>query len=112
MNVDKSAAKENFSSPLKSRYKVEMCRNWADGFCEFGNKCTFAHGEVELKRANSPAAADKPVACANYKQKGYCFNGSTCKFAHRLMKSEKFTIFDTANGIVTVFFVDLEDRSL
>ena len=31
-------------------YKTEMCRNWkAIGRCSYGNKCRFAHGELDVK---------------------------------------------------------------
>ena len=112
MIKDKSATKENFASPLKSRYKVALCRNWVEGTCEFGNKCTFAHGEVELKRAASPLAVEKSTTCPSYKQKGYCINGTTCKFTHKLSANEKSAILELFSTSVAVYFVDLEDRRL
>ena len=32
------------------KYKTEMCRNWQRGNCEFGERCTFAHGAIELRQ--------------------------------------------------------------
>lgn len=29
----------------KTKFKTEMCKNWIEqGFCRYGNKCQFAHG--------------------------------------------------------------------
>ena len=112
MIKEKSAAKENFASPLKSRYKVALCRNWVEGTCEFGNKCTFAHGEVELKRSVSPLSVEKPTTCPSYKQKGYCISGTSCKFTHKLSANEKSAILQSFNLSVAACFVDLEDRRL
>ena len=33
---------------MNSNYKTELCKNYqAKGFCPYGRKCKFAHGEVE-----------------------------------------------------------------
>jgi len=33
----------------EGKYKTEMCKNWiASGFCRYGRKCRFAHGNHEL----------------------------------------------------------------
>jgi Zinc finger domain len=33
----------------KTKYKTEMCKNWIEvGVCRYGNKCQFAHGDLEL----------------------------------------------------------------
>ena len=34
-----------------TKYKTEMCKNWIDlGYCNYGKKCRFAHGEDELSK--------------------------------------------------------------
>ncbi len=36
-------------APRLTRLKFELCKNWRDkGFCKYGEKCLFAHGEHEL----------------------------------------------------------------
>ena len=29
-------------------YKTIICKNWENGFCQYGSNCAFAHGENEL----------------------------------------------------------------
>lgn len=42
-----SAAKKSFVE--RSMYKRDMCKNWTEaGFCRYGNKCQYAHGQEEL----------------------------------------------------------------
>ena len=32
-------------------YKIAKCKNWEkDGTCRYGNKCTFAHGDEDLRK--------------------------------------------------------------
>jgi hypothetical protein len=34
-----------------SKYKTEMCKNWLTmGYCNYGKKCKFAHGNNELEK--------------------------------------------------------------
>lgn len=35
-------------------FKTRLCKNFEEGFCQFGNKCTFAHGERQLKKFDTP----------------------------------------------------------
>ena len=42
-------SKKLHSPDLKEKYKTELCRNWANGFCPFDDKCAFAHGRQELR---------------------------------------------------------------
>lgn len=30
---------------FKSKFKTEICKNWMNGKCDFGDRCAFAHGE-------------------------------------------------------------------
>ncbi|KAI3634197.1 hypothetical protein MIR68_007801 [Amoeboaphelidium protococcarum] len=42
--------------PYNNKFKTRMCDKWlVTGFCPYGSKCTFAHGEQEL-RLPSPTA--------------------------------------------------------
>ena len=51
-------------------YKVKLCRSWtADKCCPFGVRCTFAHGEDELR-------------CHHWTQHHQCFRGRHCRFRH------------------------------
>lgn len=48
-------------------FKTRVCQRWAQGYCQWGNDCAFAHGEDELKRSiaakasGSTASAKIPV---------------------------------------------------
>jgi hypothetical protein len=33
-------------------YKTRMCNKWRNGSCPFGEKCTYAHGQHELRRVS------------------------------------------------------------
>lgn len=36
----------------KQKFKTELCANFSkDGFCKFGDTCTFAHGSHELRQS-------------------------------------------------------------
>ena len=42
----------NMNNPQNNylNYKIVKCKNWdKDGTCKYGNQCTFAHGEEELR---------------------------------------------------------------
>ena len=110
MIADNYSTKENIVNSSRTRYKIELCRNWVNGFCEFGNKCTYAHGGTELKRSPSPLLVEKVVVCELFKQRGYCLNGSQCQFIHKLGKNEMpFKLENPNKG--NSLFIDLEDVS-
>jgi len=69
------------------RYKTVLCKHFErDGECKFGDKCSFAHGEAELKQKALPKAAQDPlyktVLCKHFEQNGKCKFGRSCSFAH------------------------------
>jgi butyrate response factor len=51
--------------------KTEICKKWEEkGYCEYGEKCLFAHGLTELKskRRNKNYKTKKCIAYLN----GFC----------------------------------------
>ena len=62
------------------KYKTEMCNKLPD--CPYGNKCTFAHTEEELRSVDR-GPAYKTVRCKNYERTGSCSYGHRCRFIHR-----------------------------
>eukprot|EP00966_Prymnesium_polylepis_P222362 5144756-Prymnesium_polylepis.1 len=45
-----------------ANYKTVLCHNWeANGVCQYGARCNFAHGQHELRPAPAPPAAPVPV---------------------------------------------------
>lgn len=66
-----------------TKYKTEMCKNWVSkGFCNYGKKCKFAHGdnELEKKTVNSKY---KMKLCRSFHQEGVCMYGIRCCFIHQ-----------------------------
>lgn len=35
-----------------SNYKTQLCRNYRNGTCSYGSRCTFAHGESDRRTSN------------------------------------------------------------
>ena len=67
-----------------TRYKTELCRPFQEyGFCKYGDKCQFAHGEHEI-RALPRHPKYKTELCRTYHAKGFCPYGPRCHFIHNL----------------------------
>ena len=75
-----------FKKKTGIRYKTEICKNWEAGFCEFGEKCAFAHGRQEIREKSSY----KTKKCKQFFENGYCMFGNKCIFQH---------VEDYSNGI-------------
>ena len=72
-----------------SRYKTELCRPFQDyGYCKYGDKCQFAHGEQEL-RVVPRHPKYKTELCRTYHTRGFCPYGSRCHFIHSLEETRK-----------------------
>lgn len=82
---------------LNSKFKTSLCKLFeATGSCNFGNKCSFAHGAQQLRKFDDPlpkqAAADKSdkvpysnyktIKCCYFYRDGVCPFGIRCSFAH------------------------------
>jgi hypothetical protein len=68
------------SSYHPSLYKTEFCRQYYEyGYCDYGDRCLFAHGKCELKRIPNY----KTKLCASYHSTGFCSFGSRCAFIHK-----------------------------
>ena len=70
--------------PVPNKYKTEICRNWeVEGFCRFGDECTFAHGDFELNRKASMPSNYKTKVCTQFTEDPfYCPYGEKCQFLH------------------------------
>ena len=87
---------------IKSRsndpaYRTKLCTRWAQGACQYGDRCMFAHGEEQLRafggidssqapRRTTTAAENSDPAfrtklCTRWLQ-GSCQYGDRCNFAH------------------------------
>ncbi|CAG9319204.1 unnamed protein product [Blepharisma stoltei] len=65
------------------KYKTEMCRNWENGKCEFGDSCAFAHGIHELREKTTLPNNYRTKKCKQFYELGYCLYGTRCQFKHR-----------------------------
>lgn len=64
-------------------YKTEICRSFVEngGFCKYGTKCQFAHGEEELRPVRRHPRY-KTKLCRNYSATGSCPYEKRCRFIH------------------------------
>lgn len=66
------------------RYKTELCRPFLEnGFCKYGDKCQFAHGEQDL-RSLPRHPKYKTELCRTYHTRGFCPYGLRCHFIHAI----------------------------
>ena len=75
-------------------YKRSLCKYYQNGGCEHGEDCTWAHGNIELRRYRKEAAANfrphpqlseepyKVRLCARFSKRGWCKYGDDCGFVH------------------------------
>jgi hypothetical protein len=72
-----------------------MCKNWdTTGTCKFGDRCSFAHGNHELKGKSHLHSNYKTKPCKKYFLKGYCSYGHRCQYLHReLLRRPEFRDF-------------------
>lgn len=69
-----------FRNDQENRIKTELCRNWENGKCEYGEKCYFAHGQHEIREKLVPKVIKEK--CENFFKQGYCISGSKCQYSH------------------------------
>ena len=90
--------KKALASPTASsamRYKTELCRPFQEnGFCKYGDKCQFAHGEQDL-RSLPRHPKYKTELCRTYHTRGFCPYGVRCHFIHNIDETRK----NQENGI-------------
>ncbi|KAI9017449.1 eIF4-gamma/eIF5/eIF2-epsilon-domain-containing protein [Gaertneriomyces semiglobifer] len=84
---------DHSSNPL---YKTRLCERFeTEGHCPYGSRCTFAHGQVELRdrpagqedvpdtRKDGPTSPlYKTRLCERFMKDGFCQYGPRCNFAH------------------------------
>ena len=80
------------------RYKTELCRPFLDnGFCKYGDKCQFAHGEHDL-RSLPRHPKYKTELCRTYHTRGFCPYGSRCHFIHSVDETRKNQLDGSSGG--------------
>ena len=108
-------------SELQVKYKTELCRNWQSGFCEFGDKCFFAHSLEEIRDKVQLSFGLKQMKCKSFFELGYCLVGSKCQYSHKDVFPETAESSPSASNrtsrkasrdlVRAPRFVDLETRS-
>ena len=64
------------------KYKTELCKTFMENnFCQYGNKCRFAHGEDELV-IKAKINNYKRKLCKSFFNEGFCPYGIRCNFQH------------------------------
>ena len=73
--ASKHTAKKNTAKGNHHKFdtKQTVCNGWKNGFCKFGNKCIFLHGETQPNHR---------MPCFNWQQNGNCKFGSGCRYFH------------------------------
>lgn len=82
-NIASAAAVYNAPRTKNDLYKTEICRSFAEnsGYCKYGSKCQFAHGENELRPVRRHPRY-KTKLCRNYSATGSCPYDARCRFIH------------------------------
>lgn len=83
----------------RSMYKREMCKNWTEsGFCRYGAKCQYAHGQQELSETNQLYLNEqkqglndkyKSQNCRQFYREKFCPYGKRCHFRHEYRSFKK-----------------------
>eukprot|EP00344_Euplotes_crassus_P000640 CAMPEP_0196994196 /NCGR_PEP_ID=MMETSP1380-20130617/482_1 /TAXON_ID=5936 /ORGANISM="Euplotes crassus, Strain CT5" /LENGTH=290 /DNA_ID=CAMNT_0042409501 /DNA_START=367 /DNA_END=1239 /DNA_ORIENTATION=+ len=83
-NSEAASQMGNTKRPAPNKYKTEICRNWQlEGYCRFGDECTFAHGGDELNRKATMPLNYKTKVCKQFTEEPYyCPYGEKCQFIH------------------------------
>ena len=82
---------------MNNKFKTSICKLYdATGSCNFGNKCSFAHGSHELRQPGDPIPREalserndrvpysnyKTIKCCYFYREGVCPFGVRCSYAH------------------------------
>lgn len=64
---------------IQKMKKTEMCRNMvANGYCKYGQDCSYAHNNDELMAKTHLPSNYKTKLCTQYQDQGYCLYGERC----------------------------------
>ena len=75
--------RQQFVEDYSRKFKTELCKNWmAFGSCEFGDKCSFAHGKDQLSVKKHVPENYKTKPCRTYSEGKACPYGDRCRFMH------------------------------
>ncbi len=87
-NKKKKSNKSPFKGEAKDfkiKYRTELCKYYeCYGYCQYGDKCAYAHGVENLRSKVTNTTAYRTKKCTQFFEQGYCPYGSRCQFAHQL----------------------------
>ena len=100
--------------------KTVMCKNWLElGTCSFGEKCTFAHSEEQIRNGKEQKMIFqnprfKTTLCKQFSEGEFCELGDNCHFAHgpdelRLLKPAEKSDPSSDPAFKTVLCKNWED---
>ena len=74
---------EKVYDKIKTKQKTELCKHYSlFHTCPFGDNCSFAHGEKQLRQGISTFQGYKTKLCKSFIEDGYCFFGTRCNYKH------------------------------
>ncbi|CAG9322849.1 unnamed protein product [Blepharisma stoltei] len=79
--------KKSKEQDFQVKYKTEMCKNWINGHCQFGDNCAFAHGKEELREKTL-----SKKECTHFAE-GFCVYGDRCLFKHIVSSKRRLPVF-------------------
>ena len=81
---EKTEDENNETANFRVKYKTEQCKNWSQGnlTCKYGDRCSFAHGRLELKTRTDTHRNYKTKMCKRFHKDLYCPYGQRCQFLH------------------------------
>lgn len=86
------------TNPLK--HKTELCKTYSElGFCNYGEKCRFAHGAHELVRLPKNEQL-RHRKCNGFWGKCQCNYGLRCQFGHSREDFKEKIILHVAKGLL------------
>nr|GEU44730.1 mRNA decay activator protein ZFP36 [Tanacetum cinerariifolium] len=79
-----SSSSGGLSSSGSKNFKTELCLSYLEksGFCRYGTKCQFAHGNKELRQSPVTYKTVLQKTPCKYRLSGTCAFGSKCRFLH------------------------------
>lgn len=74
---------QKFVEDYKKKYKTEICKNFEfRGICQWGDQCSFAHGQRELRTKTHINLHYKSKLCKQFFETGFCNYGYRCQYLH------------------------------